>query len=343
MKKILNTLYINSPDRYLGLEGENVVVYCEEEVIGRVPLHNLESIITYGYTGASPALLGSCARRNIPVCFCSTSGKLLARVTGPRQGNVLLRREQYRVADNEVKCLEIARNMIIGKVFNSRWVIERTIRDHGLVVNQERLQVISKQLQQSLGEIKSCADLETLRGYEGEAANRYFSVFNEMILQQKEEFEFCGRTRRPPLDKVNALLSFTYSLLTSMCAGALEMVGLDPYVGYLHTDRPGRQSLALDLVEEFRSVYADRFVLTIINKKMINGDDLQQMADGAVILTDEGRRKLFTAWQDKKKQTIIHPFLDEKVEWGMLPYVQALLLSRYIRGDLDAYPPFLWK
>lgn len=343
MKKLLNTLYITRPDAYLSLDGETVVLLQEQEVVGRVPLHNLERIMTFGYTGASPALMGKCAEYGIELIFMTASGKFLARVEGRINGNVLLRRQQYRIADNERESLLIARNMITGKLYNSRQVINRAVRDHKLRLDEEKFRRKSVYLQETLEKCQMVDSMDSLRGLEGEGASNYFSVFDDMILQQKDEFFFHTRSKRPPLDKVNALLSFSYSLATSMCTSALEAVGLDPYVGFMHTDRPGRCSLALDLVEEFRAWMCDRFVLMLINKKVLSEHDFEQREDGAVILTDAGRKTFLAAWQKRKDEEIKHPFLEEKVQWGMLPYVQALLLARYIRGDLDCYPVFLWK
>lgn len=343
MRKLLNTLYITSKDRYLSLDGENVVILEGQQEIGRVPLHNLEGIVTFGYTGASPALMGACAQRNIGLSFMSGSGKFLARVTGEVKGNVTLRKQQYRLSEDKKMSMEIARNCITGKVYNSRWILERAARDYPLRLDAEKLKEKSAFMAESLNEIRTCENAERLLGLEGEAASVYFSVFDDLILQQKEDFYFHGRNRRPPLDNVNAMLSFAYSLLAGMCASALETVGLDPYVGFYHTDRPGRASLALDMMEELRSVVADRFVLTLINKKMIDGSDFIKKENGAVIMGEETRKQFLTHWQNKKKELITHPFLGEKIEWGLVPYAQALLLSRYIRGDLDTYPPFLWK
>ena len=343
MKKLLNTVYVNNPDRYLSLDGENLVISQEGDEIGRVPLHNIERIITYGHAGASPALMGKCAKTGIELVFMSRNGHFIARVEGEVRGNVLLRRQQYRYADDKQKSLDIAKNIISAKLFNSRWVLERMIRDHGARIDTELFGRKSEFLKNSINQAREACDIDTLRGIEGEAASVYFSVFNDMILQQKEDFYFNTRNKRPPLDNVNALLSFSYSLATSMCTSALESVGLDPYVGFMHTDRPGRRSLALDMVEEFRSVLCDRFVLTAINKRIVNNGDFIKREDGAVILTEEGRKSFFGAWQKRKYEELKHPFLEEKVEWGMLPYVQAMLLARYIRGDLDCYPPFMWK
>lgn len=343
MKKLLNTLYVTIPETYLSLDGENVVILKEKQELGRVPLHNIERIMTFGYLGASPALMGKCVERGIELVFMTPYGKFLARVEGSINGNVLLRREQFRIADDKNKSLEIARNMIIGKIYNSRQVILRVLRDHELRVDQEVFRKKADFLQEALQKCKDVKDIDSLRGIEGECASVYFSVFDDMILQQKKEFYFSVRNKRPPLDNVNALLSFSYSLCTSMCASALEAVGLDPYVGFMHTDRPGRRSLALDLVEEFRAWFCDRFVLMLINKKIINTGDFEKREDGAVLLNERGRKEVLQAWQKRKNEVIKHPFLDEKIEWGMLPYIQALLLARYIRGDLDAYPVFMWK
>lgn len=343
MKHLLNTLYITSPNRYLSLDGENVVIRSENEEVGRVPLHNLEAIVTQGYQGASPALMGACARQNIDLSFLSANGRFLARVSGEVRGNVTLRKQQYRLSETDKEAIAIARNFIIGKVFNSRWVLERAARDYPMRLDSDKLKRKSAFLAERLKEIRDCENAGELRGLEGEAASVYFSVFDDLILQQKEQFFFHGRSKRPPLDRTNAMLSFAYTLLAGMCGAALETVGLDPYVGFLHTDRPGRMSLALDMMEEFRSVMADRFVLTMINKRIITGEGFSQKENGAVIMDDEARKLFLSQWQMRKKETIKHPFLDEKVEWGMVPYVQAMLLSRFIRGDLDEYPPFLWK
>lgn len=343
MKHLLNTLYVTSANRYLSLDGENVVIYEKEEEIGRVPLHNLEAIITFGYTGASPALMGACAQRNIALSFMTANGRFLARVTGEVKGNVTLRKEQYRISEDSERNISIARNCIIGKVYNSRWILERAARDYPLRLDAEKLKMKSAFLAESIQKIRKCEDAGSLRGLEGEAASVYFSVFDDLILQQKEVFCFQGRNRRPPLDSVNAMLSFAYSLLANMCGAALEAVGLDPYVGFFHTDRPGRMSLALDVMEELRGVMADRFVLTIINKRQIGASGFTKKENGAVIMDDDTRKQFLTLWQTKKQEMITHPFLNEKIEWGMVPYTQALLLARFIRGDLEEYPPFFWK
>lgn len=343
MKKLLNTLYITSEKSYLSLDGENIVIYEDTQELGRVPLHNLEGIVSFGYRGTSPALMGACADRNISLCYLTPQGKFLARITGKIRGNVVLREQQYASSNNEQVSLEIAKNCILGKVYNARWVLERASRDHSMQIDVEHVKKASEMLKNSLILIKNSTSKDELRGYEGKAASVYFEVFDELILQQKKDFVFQGRNKRPPLDKMNAMLSFVYTLLTNMVTSALECVGLDPCVGYLHTERPGRYSLALDMMEELRAVLADRFVLSLVNKRMITSKNFTQKENGAVLLDEDGRKIILTEWQNRKKETITHPFLQEKVEWGMVPYVQAMLLARFLRGDLDGYPAFLWK
>ena len=343
MRHLLNTLFVTSEDVYLSLEGENVLVNREKQVIARFPLHTLSGILCFSYAGASPALMGACAERSIDLAFCTPRGRFLARTTGRSNGNVLLRRAQYRCADGPAESCRIARNMIFGKLYNSRWSIERTKRDHKLRIDEEGFQNASQILQDLLPEVLRETDLDSLRGLEGAGATAYFNVFDDMILRDKDVFFFHTRNRRPPLDNVNALLSFAYSLLTNDCASAAESVGLDSYVGFMHRDRPGRTSLALDLMEELRPCFADRFVLTLINNRILNEKDFEKSENGAVMLTDSARRKFLKNWQERKQETITHPYLEEKIPWGLVPYVQALLLARYLRGDLDEYPPFLWK
>ena len=301
MRKLLNTLYVTSENSYLALDGENLVVYDEKKELGRLPLHNLDGIVSFGYRGTSPALMGACAERNISLCYLTPQGKFLARVTGKVQGNVLLREQQYKSSKDDEISLTIAKNCITGKVYNARWVLERAIRDHGMQIDVEGVKKASLHLKESLQYIQNAESKDQLRGYEREAASIYFGVFNELILQQKKEFNFQGRNKRPPKDNVNAMLSFVYTLLTNQITSALEVVGLDPYVGYLHTDRPGRVSLALDLIEELRSVYVDRFVLSLINKKIVNGKNFSQKENGAVLMGDDLRKKLLVEWQNKKK------------------------------------------
>jgi CRISPR-associated protein Cas1 len=343
MKKLLNTLYITQPDVYLSLNGDNVVVQKEEEKLARIPLHNLEAITTFGYTGASPALMGYCAEKNISITFYTRNGRFLARVIGESSGNVILRKKQYRISDDEVFSAKVARNFIVGKIYNSKWIIERMTRDYPLRVDVTKFKAVSQHLSSIIKEVRSCEDLEQLRGWEGQAAISYNKLFDQMILQQKEDFFFHSRSRRPPLDNVNAMLSFAYSLLANDMAAALEGVGLDAFVGFMHRERPGRASLALDVMEELRGVYVDRFVLTLINKKVMNKGDFFKKENGAVIMTDDARKKFLSAWQARKQESITHPYLGEKIAWGLVPHSQALLLARYLRDDLDEYPPFLWK
>lgn len=343
MRQLLNTLFITSEDVYLSLDGENIVANREKQVVARFPLHGLAGIICFSYAGASPALMGACAERGIALSFCSPRGRFLARVGGVSSGNVLLRRTQYRTADDEAASCRVARCMIAGKLYNSRWSIERTRRDHKMRVDEEKLHSACARIQETLPSALEETSLDSLRGIEGTAATAYFSVFDDMILSRKEDFFFHGRNRRPPLDNINAMLSFVYSLLEHDCASALESVGLDAYVGFLHRDRPGRASLALDLMEELRPCMADRFVLTLVNNRVISAKDFETQESGAVRFTEDGRRTILKNWQEKKKDSITHPYLNEKIPWGLVPYLQALLLARYLRGDLDAYPAFLWK
>ena len=343
MKQLLNTLFVTSEDIYLSLEGENILANREKEVIARYPLHTLQTIVSFSYSGASPALMGACAQRGIGLAFCTPRGRFLARVCGESSGNVLLRREQYRIADDSQRSCEIARNMIFGKLSNGASSIQRTLRDHAPRVADCGLEDAARKVKELLPLVLEVSDLEALRGLEGVGAAAYFGVFDHLLLNRKEDFFFHGRNRRPPLDRVNAMLSFAYSLLAHDCASALESVGLDAYVGFLHRDRPGRESLALDLMEELRPCMADRFVLTLVNNRVVKPEDFQVQDSGAVLLTDEGRKKFLKAWQERKRDILTHPYLNEKMSWGLIPYVQALLLARYIRGDLDAYPPFLWK
>ena len=342
MKPLLNTLFVNQDEAYLALDGGNVVVLREDRELARFPLHNFEQITTFGYTGASPALMRKCAEDNVALTFMTPEGRFQARVVGRMNGNVLLRREQYRRADDEAASLVIARWFILGKIYNARWIIERMRRDYAMRIDEEKFQNVSTFLQNSCREVMQTSDLETLRGVEGKAAVSYFSAFDDMILKQKEHFFFTERNRRPPLDNMNCLLSFLYALLMNDAGAALEGVGLDSYVGFLHRDRPGRQSLALDLMEELRPL-ADRTAFSMVNTKKINGKDFRLEEDGAVYLTDDGRKKILEAWHAHKESVLTHPFLEEKIKWGLVPHVQALLLARYLRGDLDAYPPFLWK
>ncbi|WP_062197055.1 type I-C CRISPR-associated endonuclease Cas1c [Massilibacterium senegalense] len=341
MKRLLNVVYISQPDMYLSLKGQNLNLLKDGESIARVPLHNLEGICTFGYQGASPALMAACMNQNISMTFFTSSGRLRGRVIGMTNGNVILRRTQYRMSDCEQQSTDVAKHMIIGKIYNSEQLLKRTIRDHALRVDVNKLENVIGQLKVARQSALDSTGLEELRGIEGNAASAYFSVFNECILQQKEVFSFQTRSRRPPKDYVNALLSFSYSLLASEVAAALEGVGLDAYVGFLHRDRPGRISLALDIMEELRPVIAERFVLKLINRKQVQANDFIVKENNAVLLKEDARRNFLKLWQEAKVENITHPYLKEKIQWGLIPHVQALLLARFLRGDLDGYPPLL--
>ncbi len=343
MRKLLNTLYITSENAKLSLDGETVVVEVNKQKLGQFPLHTIEGIVCFTYSAPTPALIGVCAEKGIMLAMYSPYGKFLGRVVGANQGNVLLRKQQYRISDNEDASCLVARNFILGKVFNCRWSIDRTLRDHALRVDEERCRGAAQTLSDGMERIRCETNLDALRGVEGECASTYFGVLDEMILNQKEDFVFTQRGRRPPLDNINAMLSFGYTMLTNECASALEGVGLDSYVGFMHRDRPGRKSLALDLMEELRPVVVDRFVISLINNRQIQAEHFAESESGAIRFTDEGRKKFLAAWQERKKDIITHPYLKEKISWGLVPHAQALLLARHIRGDLDGYPPLFWK
>ncbi|MGD0580705.1 MAG: type I-C CRISPR-associated endonuclease Cas1c [Bryobacteraceae bacterium] len=339
MRKLLNNLYVTLPQAYLSKEGETVLVRQEHETRLRVPILALEGIVCVGQVSMSPALMAFCAERNVGVSFLSEHGRFLARIQGPVHGNVLLRREQYRRADTEADSAAIARSVLLAKIANSRTSLLRAEREHA----SETLDRAANQLGESLQALASTTTLDALRGVEGDAAHNYFAVFDEMILQQKEDFFFHERSRRPPLDNVNALLSFLYVLLAHDVASALEIVGLDPAVGFLHRDRPGRAGLALDLMEELRPVLADRLALTLINRRQVTGSGFARSDSGGVTMNDATRKEVLVAWQSRKQEEILHPFLDERIPFGLVPYAQTLLLARHLRGDLDAYPSFFWR
>lgn len=338
MKKLLNTLYINRQESYVHKERETIIIKNGDEKLAQFPALTIGHIFCFGQISVSPFLMGYCAEQGIGLTFYTEYGKFLARVQGKQTGNVLLRRTQYRWADDEEKSMSVARLMIAAKIANCRSVLMREERNHG---DNESLNTAAIKLASSLRAVKVASSRDELMGIEGEAANTYFSVFNELL--RDKNFEFNGRVRRPPTDPVNALLSFAYSLLTQECSSALQGVGLDPYVGFLHRDRPGRVSLALDMVEEFRAPLGDRFVLSLINRKQVQIKDFVTEASGAVRLTDDARKALLKAYQDRKQEEIQHPYLDEKVQIGLLPHCQALLLARHIRGDTEYYPPYKVK
>ena len=340
MRKLLNMLYVTTPEAYLSKDGLNVVVSVRQEEVFRIPAINIEGIVTFGYMGASPGLMKLCSDNGIALTFLSPNGRFVSRVQGQTKGNVLLRKRQYLLSDDPVWSLSVARLMIAGKIQNYRNILKRYIRDYG---ENEKVNASVKVLEVAKRDALTATDKSVLMGYEGMASNAYFEVFPELLLNQKQDFPFHGRNRRPPKDAVNAMLSFAYTLLANDMAAALETVGLDPYVGFLHSIRPGRTSLALDMMEELRAYLGDRFVLSLINKKQMTIKDFLLQATDGVVMTDKGKKTFIAAWQNRKRETIVHPYLNERVEIGLLPYVQALLMARYIRQDIDNYPVFLIK
>ena len=340
MRKLLNTLYVTTPESYLSKDGMNVVISINQQEVFRIPIINIEAIVTFGYMGASPGLMKLCADNGVALTFLSPNGRFVSRVQGQTKGNVLLRKAQYRLADDQTWSLHVAQLMVAGKIQNYRNVLRRYLRDYG---ENPEVVAAANALDIQKRDALRAKDRAELMGTEGLAANQYFAAFPHLILQQKADFPFNGRNRRPPKDAVNAMLSLAYTLLANDTAAALESVGLDPYVGFFHTLRPGRTSLALDVMEELRAYLGDRFVLSLINRKQVAADDFLYQGEKGVILTDKGRRTFLTAWQNRKKEEIIHPYLNEKMPVGLLPYVQAMLLARYVRNDIDDYPVFLFK
>lgn len=343
MKKLLNTLYVTIPEAYLAREGENVLIRADNEIKFRVPVHNLEGIVCFGFAGASPSLMQLCCERGVVLSFLTTYGKFMGRVTGRVSGNIILRRTQYRWTENEAIALRLAKRFVIAKIVNSRTILHRAVRDHPQVVDTELLTDVMKDLARMVKHVDKTKDLNVLRGLEGQAAHIYFSVFNQLILSQKEDFILTERNRRPPLDRINALLSFLYTLLTHEVVSALESIGLDPQAGFLHKDRPGRQSLALDVMEELRPHFADRLAVTLVNRNQVSAGRFIIKENGAVVMDDETRKEVLIAWQKRKQDKIMHPYLEEQVPLGLIPYIQAMLLARHIRGDIEDYPPFFWK
>ena len=343
MKRHLNTLFVTTQGAYLAKEGETVVVRVERETRLRLPIHTLGGIVCFGNVTCSPFLMGFCAERDVAISFLTEWGRFLARVQGPVSGNVLLRREQYRRADDMDVSALMARSVLTGKLANCRSVLQRALRDHSSKLNAEEVDEASKRIRNSLERLQDDQPLNALRGIEGDAARVYFSVFDHLILSQKEDFIFRDRNRRPPLDRVNCLLSFIYTLVLHDVRSALESVGLDPAVGFLHRDRPGRPGLALDMMEEFRPFLADRLTLSLINLNQVQKKGFREMESGAVLMDDEARKTVLVAYQKRKQDEIFHPFIEEKVTIGLLFHMQALLLARCLRGDLDGYPPFIWK
>jgi CRISPR-associated protein Cas1 len=344
VKRLLNTLYVTTEGASLKKDGENLVAEVDGVERARVPFHMLASVVIFGAIYISPPLIQACAAGGVTIALLDRAGRFQARIEGPVTGNVLLRRAQYCASEAP---LEIVRGIVLGKIANQRAVLMRGLRDHGDELSLNRHGALADAIER-LGRILSRTNLSTegvdaLRGDEGEAANVYFSVFNDLIRVPEPNLRFGVRSRRPPLDPVNALLSFLYVLLTHDCRSAAESVGLDPAVGFLHRDRPGRPSLALDLMEELRPILVDRLALSLINRRQLGPEDFETRDGGAVLLTDKSRRTVLTAWQDRKKEERRHPFLDETAPLGLVPYLQAQLLARHLRGDLDAYPSWFWK
>lgn len=344
MRRHLNTLYVTTADAWVRKDGENIVVEAEGSEIGRVPIHRIGGLVCFGRAGASPALLGHCAEKGVGVSFLTPNGRFLARVEGPVSGNVLLRRAQYRATDDPAAAAALVRNIVAGKIANQRAVLRRGIADHGDRLDDEKSRELcgaEDSLINALRRALHSADIDGLRGIEGEAAHRYFAVFDHLITHDEATFRFAGRSRRPPLDPVNALLSFLYVLLLHDCRSALEGVGLDPAVGFLHRDRPGRASLALDLMEELRPFLADRLALSLVNRRQLKPRDFETGPTGAVTIREEARKAVLVAWQERKKDEVTHPFLGEKTSLGLVPHLQAQLMARHLRGDLDGYPAFI--
>jgi CRISPR-associated protein Cas1 len=346
MRRMLNTIYVTSEDAWLRKDGANLVVEVDGAERGRAPLHMLDGVVSFGRAGASPALLAACAEAGITVSHLQPNGRFLARVEGARSGNVLLRRTQYRVADDPARKLVIVRGIVAAKIANQRAVVRRALRDHGASTGEPHREALA-QAEARLTDVARrtliAAEIDVLRGLEGEAALVYFGVFDALIRPEEPAFRFRGRSRRPPLDRINALLSFLYAMLGHDCRSALEAHGLDPQVGFLHTDRPGRAGLALDLMEELRPVLADRLALSLVNRRQLAADDFVVEEAGGVRLTDDARKRVLVAWQERKRDELRHPFLGESVTLGLVAHVQAQLLARHLRGDLDGYPAFIWK
>jgi len=343
VKQLLNTLFVTTQGSYLARKGDTVLVRADGEDKLRVPVHTLGSIVCFGNVAASPFMMGLCGEHNVTLSFLSESGRFLARLHGPVTGNVLLRRQQYRMADHPDRCAKIARAIVTAKIANCRNILMRALRDDSVSGKRDQAERAVSLLAQSLDELTPQLSLDQIRGKEGEAARTYFSVFDHLVTVNKNGFLFTKRSRRPPLDNINALLSFAYTLLVHDIESALEAVGLDPAVGFLHRDRPARPGLALDLMEELRPYLAERAVLSLINRQQVKPQGFQKTPSGAVEMDDDTRKTVLVAWQKRKQQEITHPFLGEKVQVGLIPHIQAMLMARHIRGDLQGYPPFLWK
>ena len=340
MRILLNTLYVTTPEAYLSKDGLNVVVSVKQKEIFRIPIHNIEQIVTFGYMGASPGIMKLCADSGVTLTFLSPHGRFVSRLQGPVHGNVLLRKAQYKNSDDTGYALHLCKLFIGGKIQNYMNILRRFIRDNG---SNGAVEDAAEELHRCKSRVLLADSADSVRGIEGEAATHYFAVFSQLLLNQKKDFAFAGRNRRPPKDAVNAMLSFVYTLICNDMTSALETVGLDPYVGFMHALRPGRASLSLDMMEELRAYLGDRLVLSLINRKQITIKDFIKQSDESVVMTDSGRKTIIAAWQNRKKEQITHPYLNERVCIGLLPYIQSMLLARFIRKDIDDYPVFLIK
>lgn len=343
MRRLLNTLYVSTQQSYLRKENDQIVVEKHGERLGAFPIMLFENIVCMGQISCSPALMSLCAENGVGLAFLTENGKFMARVSGPVSGNVLLRRAHYRMADNAEASTELAKRFAVAKIANSRNLLLRAQRESGDCDIKNEIKAATVSMEATIQSMKNASSKDTIRGKEGDAAKTYFSIFDSLITADKTAFSFNGRSRRPPMDNVNAMLSFAYTLLVHDCVSALETVGLDPAVGFLHAERPGRPSLALDIMEEFRSMIADRVVLSLINRRQVKPCGFKKMDAGGVIMDDNTRKTMLNIYQERKQEEIMHPFLDEKIKVGLLPHAQAMLLARYLRGDIDGYPPFRWK
>lgn len=343
MKKLQNTVYITTEGSWLGKEHDTMVVRHDEETLARVPLHAVSSIVCFGQVGCSPWLMEACTGRGITITYCTRNGRFQARVEGRLSGNVTLRRQQYRRCDNAEYSALTARHIVAAKLANARTVLQRALRDHNVVTGNAELEQTTQRLKSVIRRTIRSNDIDEIRGFEGEGAREYFHVFDHLLTITEENFRFERRSRRPPLNNINCLLSFVYTLLVNDCRSAVEAVGLDSQAGYLHRDRPGRPSLALDMMEEFRAPLADRLVCSLVNRRQLDARSFKHSQAGGVILNDDARKTVISAWQERKQDEIMHPFLKEKIPIGIAFHAQAQLLARFIRGELDAYPAFLWK
>ncbi len=349
MKKLLNSLYVLTPDSYLNRENQNVILSAKRKELFRIPIQNIQSIFTFAYQGVSPSLMQLCAESGVSISFFTPHGRFIARMQGPCSGNILLRNSQYKMINDATERGRLSSRFIYGKLFNTRVILRRFIRDYGSHRDVSEIEKVSEDIKIQCKKVLLLEDLDSIRGIEGCAAASYFNVFPQLILNEEKFFTFIGRNRRPPTDPVNAMLSFGYALLANDCVSALEGVGLDPAAGMMHALRPGRNSLALDIMEELRGYMVDRLVISLVNKKQISPSDFKihsgqdTLSKTSVEFTESGLKKFLSAWQTKKKTELIHPYLQEKISMGLLPHVQSLLLARYIRGDIEDYPVFLIK